>query len=89
MDIEKMEMLIEAYEGFMDLEKLINAVTGENILHTYDDGVFGKLYNIYKVIKASSVYKTHSEKDEDMFYEIMMSRNMKPEIKARILLGMN
>ena len=90
MDLENMEMLIEAYEGFMDLERLIDAITGDDVLHTYDDGVFGKLGNIYKVILAYSIYKDKTEdEDTDMFFDGLNSRDMSQHAKAKILMGIN
>ncbi len=39
MDYENMVMLVEAYEGFLELQKLIDAITGEKALYTFEDGV--------------------------------------------------
>ena len=90
MDLENMEMLIEAYEGFMDLEGLIDSITGDDVLHTYDDGVFGKLGNIYKVILAYSIYKDKTEdEDTDMFFDVLNSRDMSQHVKAKLLMGIS
>jgi hypothetical protein len=90
MDYENMVMLVEAYEGFLELQKLIDAITGEKALYTFEDGVFGKLNPLFEVIFNLSVFsKMHDDKDKDRFYDVITSGEMDSRTKTRVILGLD
>jgi len=86
---ENMLMLVGAYEGFLELERYIDLITGENVAHTYEGGVFFKMNNLFEVIFNMSVFNREDlGKNKDLFYDVIMSQDMDTETKTRIILGL-
>lgn len=83
--LEDMVSLIEAEDDLHDMDKALEQLAG----HDHASGEFIKLDNIFNVILRNSheYYREQSEEKMQLFYQIIMSRNMSPEERADILLN--
>lgn len=85
MEKKDMVSLIEAEDDLHDMDKALEQLAG----HGHASGEFIKLDNIFDVILRNSheYYREQSEEKMQLFYQIIMSRNMSPEERADILLN--
>ncbi len=83
--LEDMVSLIEAEDDLHDMDKALEQLAG----HDHASGEFIKLDNIFNVILRNSheYYREQSEEKMQLFYQIIMSRNMPPEDRADILMN--
>lgn len=80
-----MALLIEVEDTLDDMDKALEQLAG----HGHANGVFIKLDNVFEVIYRNShtVYSGNPEEGQELFFQILMSRNLTPEQRADILMN--
>lgn len=83
MDKQDMASLIEVEDTLADMDKVLHLLAG----HGYANGEFTKLDNVFDVIYRNSheVYLGNPEEGQELFFEIIMNREMTPDERAEIL----
>ena len=82
---EDMALLIEVEDTLDDMDKALERLAG----HGHANGEFIKLDNVFEVIYHNShaVYSESLEEGQELFFRILMSRNLTPEQRADILMN--
>ena len=85
MEKEDMALLIEVEDPLDDMDKALERLAG----HGHANGEFIKLDNVFEVIYHNShaVYSESLEEGQELFFRILMSRNLTPEQRADILMN--
>ncbi len=85
MEKEDMALLIEVEDTLDDMDKALERLVG----HGHANGEFIKLDNVFEVIYHNShaVYSESLEEGQELFFRILMSRNLTPEQRADILMN--
>ena len=80
-----MALLIEVEDTLDDMDKALERLAG----HGHANGEFIKLDNVFEVIYHNShaVYSESLEEGQELFFRILMSRNLTPEQRADILMN--
>ena len=80
-----MALLIEVEDTLADMDEALGRLAG----HGHASGEFIKLYNVFYVIYRNShtVYSGNPEEGQELFFQILMSRNLTPEQRADILMN--
>lgn len=85
--MEKRDMvsLIEVEDELDNMDKALEQLAG----HGHASGEFIKLDNVFDVIYRNShtVYSANSEEGQELFFRILMSRDLTPEQRADILIN--
>lgn len=82
---EDMALSIEVEDTLGDMDKVLEQLAG----HGYANGDFIKLDNVFDVIYHNSheYYSGQSDEKMQLFFNILMSRDMTPEERADILMN--
>lgn len=85
MEKKDMASLIEVEDELHNMDKALERLTG----HGHASGEFIKLDNIFDVIYRNSheYYTGQSDEIMQLFFQILMSREMSPEDRADILMN--
>ena len=85
MEKKDMALLIEVEDTLDDMDKTLERLAG----HGHANGEFIKLDNVFEVIYHNShaVYSESPEEGQELFFRILMSRNLTPEQRADILMN--
>ena len=85
MEKKDMALLIEVEDTLEDMDEALEQLTG----HGHANGDFIKLDNIFDVIHRNSheYYTVESDERMQLFFQILMSREMTPEERADILMN--
>ncbi|MDE7327024.1 MAG: hypothetical protein K2N63_12270 [Lachnospiraceae bacterium] len=85
MSKEDMKSLIEVEDALADMDKSLEKLAGLG----HASGEYVKLDNVFDVIYRNShtVYSGNAEEGQELFFRILMSREMTPEQRADILLN--
>ena len=85
MEKKDMALLIEVEDTLEDMDETLAQLTG----HGHANGEFIKLDNVFEVIFRNShtVYSGNPEEGQELFFQILMSRNLTPEQRADILMN--
>ena len=85
MEKEDMALLIEVEDTLDDMDKALERLAG----HGHANGEFIKLDNVFEVIYHNShaVYSESLEEGQELFFRILMSRNLTPKQRADILMN--
>lgn len=85
MDKADMALLIEVEDELYSMDKALEQLAG----HGHASGEFIKLDNVFDVIYRNShtVYSGNPEEGQELFFRILMSREMSPEERADILMN--
>ena len=85
MEKKDMALLIEVEDTLEDMDETLRQLTG----HGHANGEFIKLDNVFDVIYRNShtVYSGNPEEGQELFFQILMSRNLTPEQRADILMN--
>ena len=85
MDKKDMALLIEVEDTLGDMDKALEQLAG----HGHASGDFIKLDNVFDVIHRNSheYYATDEDDRMQLFFQILMSREMSPEKRADILMN--
>ncbi len=85
MEKKDMALLIEVEDTLEDMDETLRQLTG----HGHANGEFIKLDNVFDVIYRNShtVYSENPEEGQELFFQILMSRNLTPEERADILMN--
>ena len=85
MDQKDMALLIEVEDELHDMDKALEQLAG----HGHASGDFVKLDNVFDVIHRNSHEYYASDADDRMqlFFQILMNREMLPEERADILMN--
>lgn len=85
--MEKRDMvsLIEVEDELDNMDKALEQLAG----HGHASGEFIKLDNVFDVIYRNShtVYSANPEEGQELFFRILMSRDLTPEQRADILMN--
>ena len=82
---EDMALLIEVEDTLDDMDKALERLAG----HGHANGEFIKLDNVFDVIYHNShiVYSGNPEEGQELFFQILMNRDLTPEQRADILMN--
>ena len=82
---EDMTLLIEVEDTLDDMDKALEQLAG----HGHASGEFIKLDNVFEVIyhNSHSIYSESPEEGQELFFRILMSRDLTPEQRADILMN--
>ena len=85
MEKKDMALLIEVEDTLADMDEALEQLTG----HGHANGEFIKLDNVFDVIYRNYhiVYSGNPEEGQELFFRILMSRNLTPEQRADILMN--
>ncbi len=85
MEKKDMALLIEVEDTLEDMDETLRQLTG----HGHASGDFIKLDNVFDVIHRNSheYYTVESDERMQLFFQILMSREMTPEERADILMN--
>ena len=85
MEKKDMALLIEVEDTLEDMDETLRQLTG----YGHANGEFIKLDNVFEVIYRNShtVYSGNPEEGQELFFQILMSRNLTPEQRADILMN--
>lgn len=85
MEKKDMALLIEVEDELDNMDKALEQLAG----HGHASGEFVKLDNVFDVIYRNShtVYSGNPEEGQELFFQILMSRNLTPEQRAAILIN--
>ena len=85
MEKKDMALLIEVEDTLEDMDETLRQLTG----HGHASGDFIKLDNVFDVIHRNSheYYTVDSDERMQLFFQILMSREMTPEERADILMN--
>jgi len=85
MEKKDMALLIEVEDELHNMDQALEQLTG----HGHANGDFIKLDNVFDVIAHNSheYYNSQSEEIGQLFFHILMDRDMPPEDRADILLN--
>ncbi len=80
-----MALLIEVEDELHNMDKALEQLAG----HGHASGKFIKLDNVFDVIYHNShtVYSGNPKEGQELFFQVLMSREMSPEERADILLN--
>jgi len=80
-----MALLIEVEDELHNMDKALEQLAG----HGHASGEFIKLDNVFDVIYRNShtVYSGNPEEGQELFFQILMSRDLTPEQRADILMN--
>lgn len=80
-----MALLIEVEDELHNMDKALEQLAG----HGHASGDFIKLDNVFDVIHRNSheYYTVESDERMQLFFQILMSRDMTPEERADILMN--
>lgn len=80
-----MALLIEVEDELLNMDKALEQLAG----HGHASGDFIKLDNVFDVIHHNSheYYTEQSDERMQLFFQILMSREMSPEDRADILMN--
>jgi len=84
-DKADMALLIEVEDELYNMDKALEQLAG----HGHASGDFIKLDNVFDVIYRNShtVYSGNPEEGQELFFQILMSRELTPEQRADILMN--
>ncbi len=82
---ENMALLIEVEDTLDDMDQALEQLAG----HGHASGEFIKLDNVFDVIYHNShkVYSGNLEEGQELFFQILMNRDLTPEQRADILMN--
>lgn len=82
---EDMALWIEAEDALADMDKVLEQLTGQG----YANGVFVELDRVFDVICHNShvIYRENLEEGQELFFKILLDRNLSPEQRADILMN--
>ena len=82
---QDMALLIEVEDELHNMDKALHLLAG----HGHASGEFTKLDNVFDVIYRNSheVYSGNPDEGQELFFEILMNREMTPEQRADILIN--
>lgn len=82
---EDMVLLIEVEDELADMDRALEQLTG----HGHASGEFIKLDNVYDVIYHNShtIYSENPEEGQELFFQLLISRELTPEQRADILVN--
>lgn len=85
MEKQDMALLIEVEDTLDNMDKALEQLAG----HGHASGEFIKLDNVFDVIYHNShrIYSENPEEGQELFFQILMSREMTPEQRADILMN--
>lgn len=85
MEKKDMALLIEVEDELHNMDQALEQLTG----HGHANGDFIKLDNVFDVIFHNSheYYTSQSEEIGQLFFRILMNREMSPEDRAEILMN--
>lgn len=85
MEKRDMASLIEVEDELHDMDKALEQLAG----HGHASGEFIKLDNVFDVIHRNShkYYTEQSDERMQLFFQILMNREMSPEDRADILMN--
>lgn len=85
MEKRDMVLLIEVEDELDNMDKALEQLAG----HGHASGDFTKLDNVFDVIYRNShtVYSKNPEEGQELFFRILMSRDLSPEQRADILMN--
>ncbi len=85
MEKKDMALLIEVEDTLENMDETLVQLTG----HGHANGEFIKLDNVFEVIYRNShtVYSGNPEEGQELFFHILMSRDLTPEQRADILMN--
>lgn len=85
MEKKDMALLIEVEDTLEDMDETLRQLTG----YGHASGEFIKLDNVFDVIYRNShtVYSGNPKEGQELFFQILMSRNLTPEQRADILMN--
>lgn len=87
LDLEKRDMasLIEVEDELRNMDRVLEQLAG----HGHASGEFIKLDNVFDVIHRNSheYYTGQSDEIMQLFFQILMSREISPEERAEILMN--
>lgn len=85
MEKRDMASLIEVEDELHDMDKALEQLAG----HGHASGEFIKLDNVFDVIYRNSheYYAGQSDERMQLFFQILMNREMSPEDRADILMN--
>ena len=85
MEKKDMALLIEVEDELHNMDMALEQLAG----HGHASGEFVKLDNVFDVIYRNShtVYSGNPEEGQELFFQILMSRNLTPEQRAAILIN--
>lgn len=85
MEKKDMALLIEVEDTLHDMDQALEQLAG----HGHASGEFIKLDNVFDVIHRNSheYYTSQSDEKMQLFFRILMSRDMTPEERADILMN--
>lgn len=85
MEKKDMALLIEVEDELHDMDKALEQLAG----HGHASGEFTKLDNVFDIIHRNSheYYTEQSDERMQLFFQILMSREISPEDRADILMN--
>ncbi|MCI8508705.1 MAG: hypothetical protein HFJ06_09120 [Lachnospiraceae bacterium] len=85
MEKKDMASLIEVEDELYNMDKALEQLAG----HGHASGEFIKLDNVFDIIHRNSheYYTEQSDESMELFFQILMSREMSPEDRADILMN--
>ncbi len=85
MEKKDMASLIEVEDELYNMDKALEQLAG----HGHASGEFIKLDNVFDIIHRNSheYYTEQSDERMELFFQILMSREMSPEDRADILMN--
>ena len=85
MEKRDMALLIEVEDELHNMDQALEQLAG----HGHASGEFIKLDNVFDVIYRNSheVYLENQEEGQDLFFQILINREMTPEQRAEILMN--
>lgn len=85
MEKKDMALLIEVEDALADMDKVLEQLAGQG----HANGEFVELDNVFEVIYRNShpVYSENPEEGQELFFRILMSRDLTSEQRAEILIN--
>lgn len=85
MEKRDMALLIEVEDELHNMDQVLEQLAG----HGHASGEFIKLDNVFNVIYRNSheVYSENQEEGQELFFQILINRDMTPEQRAEILMN--
>ena len=85
MERKDMALLIEVEDELHNMDQALEQLAG----HGHASGEFIKLDNVFDVIYRNSheVYSENQEEGQELFFQILINRDMTPEQRAEILMN--
>ena len=85
MEKRDMALLIEVEDELHNMDQVLEQLAG----HGHASGEFTRLDNVFDVIYRNSheVYSENQEEGQELFFQILINRDMTPEQRAEILMN--